>query len=245
MTIEVKHLKLELEMSEGKRIRLQRNNLITSLEPEDSNIWIMLDVMTLLLIFFIVLYMNLLSEKNRPQSFLTPIMKILSTTSIVNPPLKKLPGDKIEELRIKKNIQNAMSGMAINEYSINISNSRTMLTLSDGISFKSGSAELTDEIKLPLEKIAAFLKREYVYKLVVSGHTDNHPIHTDLFPSNWELSVARALSVAKYLISHRVDPNDVSVEGFGQYSPVSNNGTHEGRRTNRRVEITIFKDPVL
>ncbi len=245
MSTEVNHLKLELEISENKRNRLQRNNLIKSLEPEDFNIWIMLDIMTLILIFFIVLYMNLLSEKNRPQSILTPIINILTTAPITNPPSKKIAGDKIEEARIKKNLQNAMSGMSISDYSINTSSSRTTLTLSDGISFKSGSADLTDEIKLPLEKIADFLNREYVYKLVVSGHTDNRPIHTDLFPSNWELSIARALSVAKHLISHQVDPNDLSVEGFGQYSPISSNLTPEGRKTNRRVEITIFKDPIL
>jgi len=77
----------------------------------------------------------------------------------------------------------------------------------------------------------------------VEGHTDNRPINTPQFPSNWELSAARAIAVAKYYINEwDFNPSQFSTEGFGEYVPVADNSTPEGRAKNRRVEIKILSE---
>jgi len=77
---------------------------------------------------------------------------------------------------------------------------------------------------------------------VVSGHTDNTPIHTEKFPSNMELSAARAINVATALIDNGVSRKRVSIQGFSEYRPLFDNMTPEHRQANRRVEISLIND---
>ena len=76
----------------------------------------------------------------------------------------------------------------------------------------------------------------------VEGHTDNLPINTPRFPSNWELSTARATSVIRYLIEEEnLDPERLSAAGYGEYRPIDANDTPEGRARNRRVDLVILR----
>jgi chemotaxis protein MotB len=77
---------------------------------------------------------------------------------------------------------------------------------------------------------------------VVSGHTDNTPINTEQYPSNLELSSARAINVAKFLIDNGVSPHRVSIQGFSEYRPLFENTSHKNRQANRRVEIALIKE---
>jgi chemotaxis protein MotB len=75
----------------------------------------------------------------------------------------------------------------------------------------------------------------------VEGHTDNIPINTTQFPSNWELSSARASNGLKYLIQHfQVEPAKISATGYGEFRPLAENSTSEGRSKNRRVDIVML-----
>lgn len=237
-------LRSELEISERSRLRLQRREVLETFEPEELSLWTMLDMMTLLLIFFILLYESQL-----------PILALPKEKSVINPAVQmekieqKIVSKKPENLnsgtdrlRVEKKLHQVMGGMELSGYTINVFENRIVLGIGEKISFKSGQASLLDHIKEPLRKIAIFINREYVYRIIVSGHTDDTPIHTNQFPSNWDLSVARALSVAKYLMANDVDPYRVSVEGFGQYDPISDNLDYAGRQANRRVEITLLKE---
>ena len=79
------------------------------------------------------------------------------------------------------------------------------------------------------------------YNLRVEGHTDNTPIRTAQFPSNWELSTARATFLLQYLISNgRIRPQRLSAVGYGEYRPVADNNTPEGRAANRRVDLVVL-----
>jgi chemotaxis protein MotB len=79
------------------------------------------------------------------------------------------------------------------------------------------------------------------YSLRVEGHTDNTPIHTAQFPSNWELSTARATFLLEYLISNTgIPPQRLSAVGYGEYRPVTGNNTPEGRASNRRVDLVVL-----
>lgn len=101
--------------------------------------------------------------------------------------------------------------------------------------FASGSADLTDHAKEVLDKIIPILM-EVPNDVIVEGHTDNDPISTPQFASNWELSSARATNVVKYLIQQKnIPPSRLAAIGYGEYRPISDNSTPEGKSKNRRV----------
>jgi len=104
--------------------------------------------------------------------------------------------------------------------------------------FTSGSADLRLESSEILEQISRVLNM-VSFEVRVEGHTDNIPISTERFPSNWELSQARALSVVRRFIENGVEPSRFQVIGYGEYRPKATNDTPEGRTINRRVEISV------
>ncbi|MCL6445212.1 MAG: OmpA family protein, partial [Alicyclobacillus sp.] len=81
--------------------------------------------------------------------------------------------------------------------------------------------------------------------IVIEGYTDNQPIHTAQYPSNWELSSARAIGIVRYLIAHGVAPSRLSGVGYGQYHPVAPNDTPAHRQLNRRINIVIMREPPI
>jgi len=105
--------------------------------------------------------------------------------------------------------------------------------------FNSGDATLLEDGRNTLTRIAGILN-EKGFHIRVEGHTDNMPIHTSRFKSNWELSTARATEVVSILIEkHGFNPGQVSAARYSQYRPIASNGTEEGRRTNRRVDVVV------
>jgi chemotaxis protein MotB len=107
------------------------------------------------------------------------------------------------------------------------------------ILFASGVAKLSDAALPPLTILAETLAK-YPNPVRVEGHTDNRPINTSTFPSNWELSAARAASVVHLFAKGGVDPARLAVIGLGQFRPAQSNDTPEGRNANRRVLIVIL-----
>ena len=85
----------------------------------------------------------------------------------------------------------------------------------------------------------------FPYHVKVEGHTDNVPISTTEFPSNWELSTRRASEIVRFFIAQKVPPEQLSAEGFAEYRPVETNYTVEGRSQNRRVEMVIRHGEIL
>jgi len=111
----------------------------------------------------------------------------------------------------------------------------------DDILFPSGSSNLATYSVTVLNRLAEILK-ELPNDIRIEGHTDNVPINTAAFPSNWHLSVARALNTAYYLINTEgLNPEKVSIVGYSEYKPIAANDTPEGRASNRRVDIVIIK----
>lgn len=107
------------------------------------------------------------------------------------------------------------------------------------IAFPSGSGDLNTEFMALLDRLAPTLDKT-PGSLVVSGHTDNIPIRGGRFESNWDLSAIRATAVVHhFLFEHLLDPTRVTVQGYGDSRPIASNDTPEGRRKNRRVEVSI------
>jgi chemotaxis protein MotB len=111
--------------------------------------------------------------------------------------------------------------------------------LTDKLLFTSGSADL-QQAGLPLlDEVANLLAVDTTHPIMVEGFTDNQPIATGQFPSNWELSTARADTVVRYLISRGIDETRFGAEGYADLHPIANNATPAGRSLNRRVEIVF------
>jgi len=113
------------------------------------------------------------------------------------------------------------------------------LRIRDAVLFESGSDLLRDSARPLLSQIAE-LSTEFTHDLAIEGHTDDRPIHTVRFPSNWELSAGRAASVVRLFENAGIDPIRLAAIGLGEHRPVGNNETVEGRNRNRRVVIVIL-----
>ena len=159
--------------------------------------------------------------------------------------------DPLEEL--KKEQMNASEELAelieeivqeqnlANEVDVDFTSQYVSLTLNGGILFDSGKATLKPESSVVLNKIGIILEKYAKSVIEIEGHTDNVPIHTSQFADNDELSDARALSVFRYVLEHtNLDPANLKHAGRGEYVPVADNATPEGRTKNRRVEIKIY-----
>lgn len=115
------------------------------------------------------------------------------------------------------------------------------ITLNGALLFESGSAELSEDAKPVLDQVGIILERYSEGTIEIEGHTDSVPINSKEFPSNNELSDARALAVFYYLMDvTNLDPAYVKHSGRGEYVPIADNSTAEGRALNRRVEIKIY-----
>lgn len=116
------------------------------------------------------------------------------------------------------------------------------IRISDKALFDSGSAEVRPEAREIAVELSRILERAAGYEIIVAGHTDNVPIHTREFPSNWDLSAKRALNFMKILLQNEnLDPTKFSTIGYGEYKPIASNDTAEGRALNRRVEVLIMR----
>lgn len=118
-----------------------------------------------------------------------------------------------------------------------------VISLLDKILFDSGKTQIKPGARGVLAKVAEIANRYSDRPLVIEGHTDNVPINTAQFSSNWELSVLRATTILQYLIKHHeVDPNQMSAAGYAEHRPVASNETEAGRERNRRVEIILLPE---
>ena len=144
--------------------------------------------------------------------------------------------DNLEELAQQFNLQDQIT--------LAFTHEGLVMRLSEHALFDLGAADIAIEAQPLLQKIGAIISRTD-YLIRIEGHTDNLPIHTALFPSNWELSTARAVNVLRYFIeNHNIDPRRLAAEGFSEFHPLVANDRPENRAKNRRVEIIfIDKEP--
>ena len=116
---------------------------------------------------------------------------------------------------------------------------RMILELRNDVLFDSGRSDLKEDGKRTMTEVAAVLKGMSDRRFQVAGHTDNVQIKTARFPSNWELSTARAVAVVKLMASLGMDEKGLSAAGYGEFEPVASNDSPDGRAKNRRIEIAV------
>ncbi len=125
---------------------------------------------------------------------------------------------------------------------VKIADGRMVVELATDVLFDSGKADLSKAGHAAIADVGAVLAAIPDRKFQVEGHTDNDPIKTAQFPSNWELASARAITVVRALVDAGVKPDRVSAASYGEFHPIVANSTPAGKSANRRIEITVVAD---
>jgi chemotaxis protein MotB len=206
------------------------------------------DMMALLLTFFIFFYSvtalkelpKILEHFKKKSDIIVPIesdeFPVPPKTTLIKREYTKRESDVIEEFR--KYLKAAGFEKDIK---LKASAKEFKITIANPILFDLGKADLKPEAIPIFKKLSGLFKTNDDY-IRVEGHTDNLPIHTEKFPSNWELSAARAITVIRFFIDKsNVSPMRFEALGYGEFHPAAKNDTKEGRAKNRRVEIKIIK----
>ena len=154
-------------------------------------------------------------------------------------------GTAVDFAELQRQLQAAIGDEIRNhEVVMHVSPEGFVISLKDLGFFNSGQAVLLSGASGKIRRIATVLA-QHGLNLRVEGHSDDQPIHTPQFRSNWELSTARAMAVLMLLVDDSgIDPARVSVAGYGQYRPVADNATSEGRQMNRRVDLVVVGTPI-
>lgn len=141
---------------------------------------------------------------------------------------------------LRSKIADALVGFNTNELTVSMKNGKVYVSMQESLLFPSGSAVVNPKGKEALSKLAAVLNTNQNINVDVEGHTDSLKIHNKMYSDNWDLSTARAVSIAHVLIDeYYVSPNRIVASGRSQYDPVADNTTEQGRAKNRRTEIIL------
>jgi len=152
--------------------------------------------------------------------------------------LRASPQTQIEE--VSRIVQESLRDQTnFQDIRLMITGRGLVIHLPEFLFFATGEAQIRPEAEPLLGRLAGVLKK-IPNQVVVEGHTDNRPINTPQFPSNWELSVHRATSLLRYLVEKdHLDPDRFAAAGYGEFAPLASNDDEAGRRLNRRVDIVI------
>jgi chemotaxis protein MotB len=250
-----------LDLSERKRGRMRRAMCMDENE-EDSLHWSLADLMTLLLLFFIMFYSQAgkIEEDNAKAVQTTDRAKYTEAAALRQEPAlaaylatgrqKKPPQgfprpvDPAEQalMALKEEMLKVTQEAGEDVFQVQVGKKRLVVTLSEQVTFNVGEANLLNEYQSAIQRLAGFIADKPDYEVTVTGHTDDTPIKTARFPSNWELSTARAVTVARFLTDHGVDPHRVTAQGRAEWHPVFPNDTPVHKQANRRVEIALIKE---
>lgn len=219
------------------------------------------DLVTLLLCFFVLLYsMSTIDNKKFKKAIAAfNSMGIVGQSGSINP--DSSAGDSISDLDIYNAIDVQQQAEMDNIYEkvkelvedkgltenvdVEKVDAGVLLRFKDKVLFDTGQADLKDESKNTLERLAEIL-RHYDKNIRIEGHTDNIPIKNSNFKSNWYLSAARAISVVRFFTedlpeAERFDSKRFEVSGYGENRPIVPNNSDQNRQKNRRIEVTILK----
>ncbi len=229
-------------------------------EHENTERWLVsyADFITLLFAFFVTMYaiskvdqqklVSVAQSLQRALGFMNPAAQasilppnqsrsLISDVSLPVP--KDSEGEYFEKLAgvIQKEMERISSG---NQIKYLISETGLIIRVPEQLFFDSGDASIHPEI-IPILNVLGKSLEKIPNSIRVEGHTDNVPINTFRFPSNWELSTARATAIIRHLLTQcNFNPNRLSAGGYAEFWPIADNGSPEGRLQNRRVDVVIL-----
>jgi chemotaxis protein MotB len=236
-------------------------------EHENHERWLVsyADFITLLFAFFTILYATSQKDISKAQEFQRSVQKAFRSfvdfgglqgkfvdtneaTQHIPPPIDVVPQEGLGPLEMQdyvdRELEKELSDEDMSKYvELRTDAMGLRVSLAASSFFDGGSALIREEALPALDKIAKVMKRTN-RNLIVEGHTDNVPISTPKFPSNWELSATRASTIVRYLIlQHRIEPYRLAAIGYADQRPIVQNDTPLSRSKNRRIDILVVTDP--
>jgi chemotaxis protein MotB len=218
---------------------------LESVKEPDEEGWLLtyLDVITLLLVMMVVMlaFSKPKGEVGKQADNTQPKVEIRLPVPLPEgeavgsaPPPRQVQTDPLEGLPLEQ------LGPGIEVVS---SQGGISFRISSEILFAAGDAQLAPQAGEVIDRLLPVFNKAMTYSIVVEGHTDNVPISTPRFPSNWELAAGRAGAVVRHLQTRGINPTRLSASGYAETRPVASNASPEGRATNRRVEL-VMRPPV-
>jgi chemotaxis protein MotB len=225
----------EQSMSAQFQYRRLLSKSESSVDSESNWLITLSDVFTLLLVFLIMFFVMTKTSKGsvkpHPVNAQNAFLPLESPDN--NPPVIA----RGVENEIVSRINRLHLG---SDVSVVATRGGITISMKEKVTFLPGEADILTGFEPVLDNIAEIIQKYPGFIVEIEGHTDNVPIRTSRFPSNWELSIARATSVLKYFIDyHSIDPSRLSVKGNADQKPLAQNNTPENRAKNRRVEIRL------
>jgi chemotaxis protein MotB len=227
-------------------------------EAAGNNRWMIsyADFMTLLFVLFLVLYAKLPKhlELRAPTNQNAHVLQIadirphpvtlmahLKPRILSTAPVIDIPVIDRQQLLVQELARTFTDLLQDGEVTVETREEGVLLDVKDSALFASGTSQPAPQATEIVGKIAAILAKND-NRIVVEGHTDSVPIHTAQFPSNWELSSARAASIVRALQELGISPNRLAASGLAETRPKSSNETAQGRSENRRVSLLVLND---
>ena len=233
---------------------LRRNPVLIDEDENDTDRWLLpyADFITLLLAVFVVMYSVSNVEESKFKSLSESLSialngknsemnKMMLETEKANALIGLVKQKEGQMVEISAKLQNDLAPLITqNKIKIMKIKDGISIVINDSLLFKSGQAQIDFGFEKDLNQISEILKK-YPNQIQVEGHTDNNRIQTGLYPSNWELSSARASSVVRFLIAGGVPEQQLTAIGYAANQPIESNQSEEGRYRNRRVTIKIME----
>jgi chemotaxis protein MotB len=220
-------------------------------EKDRSERWLLTysDLITLLLIFFIVLYSMSKVDAKKFEEMSKSLSVALGGSGrggVLEQGRSLIPGDKVYKERLEmqntqERIRRMIAAMGLDgKISTMLSNRGLVISVKDTVLFPVGAVDLTPGAQQMMMSVANILA-DMPNAIRIEGHTDTVPIHTERFYSNWELSTTRATNVLQFLIQKAgLPPQRLSAAGYGEYKPAVPNTSDRNRALNRRVDIVLL-----
>ena len=224
------------------------------------------DLVTLLLVFFVMLFSmstldlirfreiaaqlrNSFGNPTKPIILIAPDVDQAPEEKPTEPreeeQVNDIPAKVLEELdpKLLMDLQELVKKERIGEHIVVYQEKNRITIVVEGqVFFDTGHADLRPEALPILDEIAKIIENHPHYKVNIKGHTDDRPISTVQFPSNWELSAVRATTVLRYFLTKGIDPRRVTATGYGSFVPIAPNDSDVNRSKNRRVEFVLEKE---
>ena len=186
------------------------------------------------------LYSNLSEQEKLNMLLKEKMEKLAEREATINKLQAEVDAQNARLQSLLNSVKDALLGFSSDELTVTEKNGKIYVAMSDKLLFESGSAQVNKQGKEALGKLAEVLKKQHDIDVFIEGHTDNKPIKTVQFKDNWDLSVVRATSVVRILTKdYGVNPLQILHCGRGEFMPVDNNESVEGRAHNRRTEIIM------
>jgi chemotaxis protein MotB len=231
-------------------------------EPENSERWLLTysDLITLLLGLFVILYAMSQVDKTKYQDFVSALTQKFGSKTVLagHKGIMQQPAPKVGRAQAAKNAAKSLNNnkkkqiaavlavilskqIASGQVVIRETKEGVSISLLEKLLFDTGKAIIRPEGLDTLDHISSYLL-SVKNPIRIEGHTDNVPINTPQFPSNWHLSVARSMNTGYYVLQKGLTPERLAIAGYSEYRPIAPNDTAENRAQNRRVEIVILTE---